>query len=199
MVHTIRNSLLRRVFMLVSALVFFVIYSSVQARDLLQLPELERNVIEEHITINIPGHPIKLPLRQLDGTIFMGSDGESIIFSKSKHFTVGMLGPHDWKSQDIVVNEIPQAIFSGNYQLIPNPEVQQQIEAISTNTFRKTHEFIGKMEMGRGITAFIAYSPERTSIMITSEDKPNIYTDIVAYGFSWNEIQSLILNGVMSE
>lgn len=197
--RTYRKFFRSRAFQLGNALALVILFTSAHARDLLQLPELERIEIDEHIKINIPGHPIKLPLSRLDGATFMGSNGESIIFSKSKHFTVGMLGPYDWKSQDIAVNEIPEAIFTKDFQLIRNDEVQQQVEAISTNTFRVNHELIGKINLGGETTAFVAYSPERTSIMIASEDKPNIYTDIVAYGFSWNEIQNLILNGVETE
>ncbi|MDX1756265.1 MAG: hypothetical protein R3175_09420 [Marinobacter sp.] len=196
---TVITFFLNRTILFATMLAFGLIFSSAHARELLPLPELERSDIDEHIKVNIPGHPIKLPLNRLDGAVFMGSNGESIIFSKSKHFTVGMLGPQDWQNQDITINEIPQAIFTQNYQSIPSHAVRQQVEAISINTFRKDHDFIGKMSLGGGTTAFVAYSPERSSIMITSEDKPHIYTDIVVYGFSWNEIQNLILNGVETE
>lgn len=181
----------------IGALLALFITVGANAEDLKELPALERTEIDEHITINLSTHPIKIPLNILNGARFMGGGAESILFSKSKHLTVSHVHADDWGRPTVSVNTLPGIIFSQDFEkLSEDGEALNQAKGISENIFAKDYEKFGIMKLSDGKEAYIAFSPEITTIMITSEDLNDFYTDISARGFTWEEITTEILNGV---
>ena len=170
--------------------------TTTHARELTELPSITRSDIGPHIIINDPGHPIKIQHKYLDGAIILGGDGESVILSKSKFFSVGILTSENWPFRELKPNNIPAYIFTEDFKAVTDQTARAQAKGISRNLFNNDHDFIGKINLAENMDAYIAFSRDSTTIMIASESREDFYTHIVAHGLSWKEIQEIILNGV---
>lgn len=148
------------------------------------------------VTINRVAHPITLPLESLAGASFAGSDGELIVYDDRKGLFVTVVTPEDWGSPAIQLNQAPGYIFKRDLSSVQDPEFREELEGITRMTLEPAEEKKTSVINIGEITAYIAFSPQRTVIMLTSPDRPDLFTHLVLDNFSWEEIENEILKGI---
>lgn len=148
------------------------------------------------VTISRTAHPVTLPLESLAGATFIGSDGEPILYNKHKGLYATVVTSDDWSSPSIQMNEVPSYIFNRDLSAVQNPEFRKELEGVIRMTLEPAEEKqISLVSMGE-ITAYIAFNPKKTIIMLISPDKPDVFTQLVLDNFSWEEIEHEILKGI---
>ena len=166
------------------------------ATDLKTLEPLEPRQAEPGVTINRAGHPITLPLRSLADATFVGSDGELIFYSDEKSLYATVVTPEDWGNLDIQMNQAPAYIFQRDFSVVEDPELRKELEGIARmNLDANDGRELSVMAVG-DITAYIAFSPEKSVIMLTSPDKPEQFSQLVLDRFRWEEIENEVLKGI---
>lgn len=169
------------------------------ATDLKKLEHLEPRQAESGVTINRVGHPITLPLQSLAYATFVGSDGELIFYGNGKSLYATVVTPEDWGNPAIQMNQAPAYIFQRDFSAVEDPEFRKELEGIARmNLDANGGRELSVMTVG-DITAYIAFSPEKSVIMLTSVDKPDQFSQLVLDGFSWEEIENEILKGIRGE
>lgn len=148
------------------------------------------------VTISRTAHPIKLPLESLTGATFIGSDGELILYNKRKGLFATVVTSDDWGNPAIQMNEAPSYIFNRDLSAVQNPEFRKELEGVIRMTLEPTAEKETSVVTMGEITAYIAFNPKKTTIMLTSPDKPDLFTQLVLDNFSWEEIEHEILKGI---
>lgn len=160
------------------------------------LKPVESREVASDVTINRTAHPIALPLKTLAGAIFVGSKGELIFYDDNKSLYASVVTPEDWGNPPVQMNRVPEYIFNRNLSSIHDQEFRKELEGI----IRITVEPVGEktlrvMTIGK-TTAYIAFNPTKSIIMLSSSDKPNLFTRLILKEFSWEEIENDILKGI---
>ncbi|MGC8120177.1 hypothetical protein [Marinobacter sp. VGCF2001] len=148
------------------------------------------------VVISRTAHPIKLPLKSLAGATFIGSDGELILYNKLKGLFATVVTSDDWSNPNIRMNQAPGYIFNRDLSAVQTPEFRRELEGIIAMTLEPTTEKETSVVTVGEITAYIAFNPKKTIIMLTSPDKPELFTQLVLDNFSWEEIEHEILKGI---
>lgn len=148
------------------------------------------------VTISRVAHPITLPLESLAGATFIGSDGEMIFYPGQKSLFATVVTPEDWGNPSIQMNQAPGFIFRRDLSSIQDSEFRKELEGITRMTLEPAEEKETSLVTVGDITAYIAFSPEKTVIMLTSPDRPDLFTQLVLDHFSWSEIEHEILKGI---
>ncbi len=148
------------------------------------------------VTISRAGHPVRLPLESLADASFIGSDGEMIFYPGQKSLFATVVTPDDWGNPSIPMNQAPGFIFRRDLSSIQDPEFRKELEGITRMTLEPAEEKETSFVTIGDITAYIAFSPAKTTIMLTSPDKPDLFTQLVLDNFSWQDIENEILKGI---
>jgi hypothetical protein len=148
------------------------------------------------VTINRTGHPITLPLNTLSGTTFVGSDGELIFYGGHKGLYASVVTAKDWDNPPVQMNLIPEYIFKRDLSSIHDPEFRKELEGIIRITVEPAEDKVLSVMTVGEITAYIAFTPEKSIIMISSQDKPDLFSRLVLNQFSWEDIENSILKGI---
>lgn len=164
--------------------------------ELRRIAPPQRTPIETYLTVNHPGHRIRIPLEALDRAIILGGDGETIVFPDSSFFSVGIITQSQFSNINVQANTIPEIIFRQSFDAVRPVDTRESIEAMAKNLFSNHYDFIGRMSLETDIEVFVAFSPGRSTLLISSPSKPHVYTQVVTRGMSWKRIQSLIVNGL---
>ena len=166
------------------------------ATDLKVLKPVEPRQAETGVTVNRVGHPITLPLHSLADATFVGSDGELIFYSDGKSLYATVVTPEDWGNPAIQMNQAPAYIFQRDFSAVEDPELRRELEGIARmNLDANGGRELSVMSVG-DTNAYIAFSPEKSVIMLTSPDKPDQFSQLVLDGFSWEEIENEVLKGI---
>ncbi|HTN32791.1 MAG TPA: hypothetical protein VL091_02175, partial [Marinobacter sp.] len=104
--------------------------------------------------------------------------------------------PEDWNSPLIQMNLIPEYIFNRDLSAIPDTEFRKELEGIIRITIGPVGEKTLSVISIDNMTVYIAYTPEKSIIMISSPDKPDLFTRVILNKFSWEEIENDILKGI---
>lgn len=148
------------------------------------------------VTISRIAHPVTLPLKSLEGATFVGSDGELILYNDRKGLLATVITADDWGNPPIQMNQAPGYIFKRDLSPIQDSDFRNELEGIMRMTLEPSNEKeLSVMTLGE-ITAYIAFNPKKTTIMLTSPDKPDLFTQLVLDNFSWEEIKHEILKGI---
>lgn len=94
------------------------------------------------------------------------------------------------------MNKAPSYIFNRDLSAVQNPEFRKELEGVIRMTLEPTAEKETSVVTVGKITAYIAFNPKKTIIMLTSSDKPDLFTQLVLDNFSWEEIEHEILKGI---
>ncbi len=148
------------------------------------------------ITINRTAHPIVLPLETHSGATFAVSDGELIFYGDNKGLYASVVTSEAWNSPLIQMNLIPEYIFNRDLSAIPDTEFRKELEGIIRITIGPVGEKTLSVMSIDNMTVYIAYTPEKSIIMISSPDKPDLFTRVILNKFSWEEIENDILKGI---
>jgi hypothetical protein len=148
------------------------------------------------VTINRTGHPITLPLNTLSGTTFAGSDGELIFYGGHKGLYASVVTAEDWDNPPVQMNLIPEYIFKRNLSSIHDPEFRKELEGIIRITVEPAEDKVLSVMTVGETTAYIAFNPAKSVIMLSSSDKPNLFTQLILKEFGWEEIKNDILKGI---
>lgn len=148
------------------------------------------------VTISRVAHPITLPLESLAGTTFIGSDGELILYDDQKGLFATVVTPEDWGNPTIQMNQAPSYIFNRDLNSVEDQEFRKELKGITRMTLEPADEKRASVMTVGEITAYIAFSPKKTVIMLTSPAKPDLFTQLVLDNFSWEEIENEILKGI---
>jgi len=148
------------------------------------------------VTVSRVAHPITLPLESLAGASFIGSDGELILYDDRKGLFATVVTPEDRGNPSIQMNQAPGYIFNRDLSSVEDPEFRKELEGITRMTLEPAGEKQTSVMTVGEITAYIAFSPKKTVIMLTSPAKPDLFTQLVLDNFSWDEIENEILKGI---
>lgn len=148
------------------------------------------------VTINRAAHPITLPLESLADASFVGSDGEIILYDSRKGLYATVVTPEDWGKPAIQMNQAPGYIFRRDLDSVQDPDFRKELEGIIRMTLGPAGEKQSSVMTIDEITAYIAFTPRKTIIMLTSPDKPDLFSQLVLDNFSWEEIENEILKGI---
>ncbi|OJS99523.1 hypothetical protein [Marinobacter nauticus] len=148
------------------------------------------------VTISRVAHPVTLPLESLAGATFIGSHGELILYNKHKGLFATVVTSDDWGNPSIQMNEVPSYIFNRDLSAVQTPELRKELEGVIRMTLEPAKEKESSVVTMGKITAYIAFNPMQTMIMLTSPDKPDLFTQLVLDNFSWEEIEHEILKGI---
>ena len=122
-----------------------------------------------------------------------------IFYNDGKSLYATVVTPEDWGNPAIQMNQAPAYIFRRDFSAVKDPEFRKELEGIA----RMNLDANGGRELSvttiGDITAYIAFSPEKSVIMLTSADKPDQFSQLVLDGFSWEEIENEILKGIRGE
>lgn len=166
------------------------------SQDLNVLKPVEARAATPSITINRTAHPIMLPLETLAGATFIGSEGELIAYEGDKGLYASVVVREDWGTTLADFYHVPGYVFKRDLASIHDPEFRKELEGIILITLEPTEEkVLSEMTIGN-ITAYIAFNPKKSIIMLSSPDKPDLFTRLVLNGFSWDEIKNEILKGI---
>ena len=161
-----------------------------------ELEPVEPRSDTDGVTISRVAHPITLPLESLAGATFIGSNGEVILYKDLKGLFATVVTSDDWGNPPIQMNQTPRYIFERDLSRIEDTDFRAQLEGIiRMNLESGAEKETSTMTLG-DITAYIAFSPEKTVIMLTSPNKPDLFTQLVLDHFSWSEIEHEILKGI---
>jgi len=148
------------------------------------------------VTISLAGHPITLPLESLAGASFVGSDGELIFYEGHKSLFATVVTPEAWGNPSIQMNQAPGFIFRRDLSSVQDPEFREELEGIIRMTLEPAKEKNSSVMTIGNVTAYIAFGPQQTTIMLTSPGRPDLFTQLVLDYFSWQEIENEILKGI---
>ncbi|SOB77085.1 hypothetical protein SAMN04488490_2847 [Marinobacter sp. LV10R510-11A] len=166
------------------------------SQDLNVLVPVEARAATSGITINRTAHPIMLPLGTLAGATFIGSEGELIVYEGNKGLYASVVTQEDWGTTLADFHRVPEYVFKRDLASIHDPEFRKELEGIILITLEPAVEkVLSVMTIGK-ITAYIAFNPEKSIIMLSSPDKPDLFTRLVLNRFSWEEIENEILKGI---
>ncbi len=170
--------------------------SALTATELETLGPLEPRTEGPAVTINASAHPIRLPLGSLVGATFMGGKGEIINYDEAKGLYVTVVTPPQWGTPDFQMNQVPGYIFNRDYDEVDDPALVQELEAMSQLTLEPASgKKVGVMDLGE-VTAYIAFAPTKTTVLLSSGDLPDLFTHLALDGFTWEELTEEILRGV---
>lgn len=160
------------------------------------LDPVEPRTEASSVTISRTAHPVSLPFESLAGATFIGSGGELILYNNHKGLFATVVTSGDWGNPSIQMNEVPSYIFNRDLSAVQNPEFRKELEGVIRITLEPTAEKETSAVTVGEITAYIAFNPKKTIIMLTSPDKPDLFTQLVLDNFSWEEIEHEILKGI---
>lgn len=166
------------------------------ASELKQLPAVQQRDSGASITVNRVGHPIDLPLATLAGATFVGSNGELILYNDNKGLYASVVTPEDWGNPPIQMNTAPKLIFSRDVDFVKDATFREELKGIIRITLEPADQKELRIVQVGEITAYIAFNPEKTTIMLTSPSKPDLFSQLVLDGFSWEEIKEEVLKGI---
>ena len=164
--------------------------------NLIKLETPEPRTKTPVVTIGRAGHPVRLPLESLADASFIGSDGEMIFYPGQKSLFATVVTPEDWGNPSIRMNQAPGFIFRRDLSSVQDPEFRKELEGIIRMTLEPAEEKETSFVTFGDITAYIAFSPAKTTIMLTSAGKPDLFTQLVLDNFSWQDIENEILKGI---
>ncbi|MGM0951875.1 MAG: hypothetical protein ACQEW7_02725 [Pseudomonadota bacterium] len=190
---------MKRVGTITLTLVFCLSAVACASPKLNVLEPVEQRKAVSGITISRSTHPITLPLETLAGASFVGSDGELILYNNRKGLFATAVTPEDWGHPSIQMNQVPGHIFKRNLSPIKDPELREELEGVTRMVLEPTKEKKASVMTIGQITAYIAFDPRKTVIMLTSPGKPDLFTQLVLDNFSWEEIENEILKGIRGD
>ncbi|MBN7770970.1 hypothetical protein KUV44_06765 [Marinobacter daepoensis] len=164
--------------------------------NLIKLEAPEPRTEAAVVTIARAGHPVRLPLESLANASFIGSDGEMILYAGNKSLFATVVTPEDWGNPSVQMNQAPDFIFRRDLSSIQDPEFRKELEGIISMTLEPAEEKENSLVTVGDITVYIAFSPTKTTIMLTSPRKPYLFTHLVLNNFSWPDIENEILKGI---
>ncbi|MFL1454991.1 hypothetical protein ACJO5Y_11140 [Marinobacter sp. GN3S48] len=166
------------------------------ASELKQLPAVQQRDAGASITVNRVGHPIDLPLATLAGATFVGSNGELILYNDNKGLYASVVTPEDWGNPPIQMNTAPKLIFNREVDVVKDATFREELKGIIRIILEPADQKELRIVQVGEITAYIAFNPEKTTIMLTSPNKPDLFSQLVLDGFSWEEIEEEVLKGI---
>ncbi|WP_278803575.1 hypothetical protein [Marinobacter nauticus] len=164
--------------------------------NLIKLEAPEPRTETAVVTIARAGHPVRLPLESLANSSFIGSDGEMILYAGNKSLFATVVTPEDWGNPSVQMNQAPDFIFRRDLSSIQDAEFRKELEGIISMTLEPAEEKENSLVTVGEITVYIAFNPAKTTIMLTSPRKPDLFTQLVLNNFSWQDIENEILKGI---